>query len=106
MHIHVRIHHWVLWWSCVGIVCGTVALVNILGRSLTPVHIKAVLAVGVFFCLLVGVAGYAWEGVKVESVPKRPEQSPGRTDLQQREWHCASEFLLPGNRKSLLPPKY
>jgi hypothetical protein len=33
-HIHLRIHHWVLWWFGVGIVCGVVALVNIFSRDL------------------------------------------------------------------------
>jgi hypothetical protein len=23
-----------------------------------------------------------------------------------REWHAASDFVLPGNRKSMLPPRY
>lgn len=35
MYIHLRIHHWVLWWFDVGIVCGAVALVNIFSRDLT-----------------------------------------------------------------------
>jgi hypothetical protein len=106
MHINVRVHHWVLWWSCVGIVCGAVALVNILVRSLTPTQVNAILAVGVFFWLLVGVACYAYEGIKVDAVTTPPKNIPPHADLQPLEWHFASEFLLPGNRKSLLPPKY
>ena len=32
MHFRVRIRHWVAWWFYVGVVCGVIALVNILGR--------------------------------------------------------------------------
>jgi hypothetical protein len=90
----------------VGVVCGIVALVNILVRSLTPTQVNAILVVGVFFWLLAGLACYACEGIQVETLAKPLERTPSHPDLQQREWHYASEFLLPGNRKSLLPPKY
>ena len=35
MHVHfgLRIHRWVIWWFCLGLVVGVVALVNILFRD-------------------------------------------------------------------------
>ena len=29
MHLHLRIHHWVLWWFFIGAVCGLIAVVNL-----------------------------------------------------------------------------
>jgi len=106
MYTQVRIHRWVLWWFYLGIICGAIALINILGRDLSPVQVKYVLALGVLHWLLGGVVCYCCGGVRIEPQAqhrKKPGQ-PGASQL--REWHSASEFLLPGNRKSLLPPKY
>lgn len=106
MHIHARIHDWVLGWFYVGILCGIVALVNIFVRDPSAAEVKVILAVGVFFWLLGGLLCYAFEGVKIRSQPKAPEKMANPQIPQQREWHSASDFVLPGNRKSLLPPKY
>ena len=65
MHIHIRIHHWVLWWFGVGIVCGVVALVNILSRDLTRTQDRVVLVVGVLFWLLGGLVCYAYDSVQI-----------------------------------------
>jgi hypothetical protein len=106
MHIHIRIHHWVVWWFYVGVVCGVVALVNILGRNLSPAQVKVILLIGALFWLLGGLACYGYDGVKIDA----PAQPSGNTvkphTSRQLEWHYASEFVLPGSRKSLLPPKY
>lgn len=106
MHYHVRIHHWVMWWFYVGIVCGIVALVNIMGRDLSAEQIKVVLIIGALFWLLGGIACYGYGGVKIVLPPQ-----PSRTTIKPRkspqtEWHSASDFVLPGNRKSILPPRY
>lgn len=106
MHFHVRIRHWVAWWFYVGVVCGAIALANILGRSLSPTQIKLVLIVGAMFWLLGGLACYGYDGVKIEMPPKPSGNTAGPGTLRQMEWHYASEFLLPGNRKSILPPRY
>jgi hypothetical protein len=79
MHIHLRIHHWVLWWFGVGIVCGVVALVNIFSRDLTRVQDRIVLAIGVLFWLLGGLVCYAYDSVEIEehsrtSTRKDPRQ--------------------------------
>ena len=105
MHIHARIQHWVLWWIYVGVICGIVALVNVLDRNLSPVQLKLVVIVGALFWLLGGLACYGYDGVKIE-IPQKPRTDGGPGRPQQTEWHAASEFVLPGNRKSILPPKY
>ncbi len=105
MHLHMRIHHWVLWWFYLGVICGIIALANILWRDLSPPQIKLVLAFGVLHWVLGGVVCYCLDSVKIEpSQPSRKGVEP-RT-AQQTEWHSASDFLLPGSRKSILPPKY
>lgn len=106
MHLHVRMHHWVRVWIEVGIVCGAVALVNIFGRNLSGAQITWILAIGVLHWLIGGIVCYALDAVKIE----RPTVSGAKTvpaeTSGQLEWHYASEFVLPGNRKSILPPRY
>jgi hypothetical protein len=109
MHLHVRIHHWVLWWFYVGVVCGVVAVVNILVRDLTRTEDKAVLVVGLIFWALGGLVCHSYEGIQLEQPRKSPGQSSQREDSvakQEREWHPASDFVLPGMHEHLLPPKY
>jgi hypothetical protein len=60
----------------------------------------------VLFWLLGGLVCYACDSVQIEK-PRQPaphDEAP-RAE-QQKEWHAASDFLLPGGRKSLLPPKH
>ena len=106
MHIHVRIHRWVVWWFYVGIACGVVALVNILNRDLPRTQERAILVIGALHWLLGGLVCYACDGVRIEQPRQEPPHHEASRAVQQREWHAASEFLLPGGRKSLLPPKY
>lgn len=104
-HIHIRIHHWVIWWLCLGVVCGAIALVNILLRDLTHMQEKAILVVGIVHWVLGGVVCWAFEGVKIERARLSEGHEPARTEAP-KEWHSASDFVQPGGRKSLLPPKY
>jgi len=106
VHIHVRIHHWVLWWFYLGVICGAVAIVNILFRNLTRSQEQVILAVGVLFWVLGGIACYGYEGVKIEQRHQSPPHDQPPKTMPQEEWHPASDFVLPGTRKSLLPPKY
>jgi predicted oxidoreductase len=106
MHVHVRIRHWVLVWFYVGVVCGIVAVVNILERNLSRSQEDAVLVLGAVFWLLGGIVCWGYEGVQIQSPPQRRRHTAEAGDWTQREWHCASDFVLPGNRRSLLPPKY
>jgi hypothetical protein len=106
MHLHVRIHHWVLWWFYLGVACGAVAIVNILLRDLTRSQEQVILVVGVLFWVLGGIACYGYEGVRIEQRHESTLQYQRLQTQQQNEWHPASDFVLPGNRQSLLPPKY
>jgi len=57
--------------------------------------------------LLGGLACYGYGGVRIEQ-PHRRQSEDGHAlaFTSQKEWHPASDFLLPGNRKSILPPRY
>jgi hypothetical protein len=105
MHLRVRIHHWVLWWVYVGVICGIVSLVNIVERDLSREEARLALFAGILFWLLGGLLCYAFDGILIEE-PRHESPPPvAANDPEQREWHAASDFLLPGNRKSLLPPR-
>ena len=105
MHIHLRVHPWVLWWFWLGVILGGVAILNILSRNLSREQEMFLLLVGGANWILGGVICYAIEGVKIVRIQEEPHnQAPQLSE--SREWHAASDFLLPGNRKSILPPRY
>jgi len=106
MHFHLRIHHWVLWWFYVGIVCGTISVVNILARDLTRTEERVILVIGVLFWLLGGLVCYAYDSIQIEKPHQESPYGEPPSAEEPKGWHSASEFLLPGGRKSLLPPKY
>ena len=110
MHFRVRIHHWVLWWFYVGVICGAIAVVSILARDLTRTEERVILVIGVLFWLQGGLVCYAYDSIQIEKPHQEsPHGEPPSVEEQveeQKEWHSASDFLLPGGRKSLLPPKY
>ena len=105
MYLHLRIHYWVVGWFVIGVVCGAVALVNILSRNLTRGQEDAVLVFGVINWVLGGLVCYNLEAVRVErpSEPAPKEQFESPPHEEQTEWHPASDFLQPGGRKRLLP---
>ena len=100
MRVHLRVRRWVAGWIAIGVFFGAIALVNILGHHLTPVQDRILLLMGAAHWLLGGVVCWAFEGVKFEAgrKPSRPVER-----IPEPEYHSASEFLLPGNRRSLLP---
>ena len=104
IHLHIRIHRWVVWWLCLGVVFGAIALVNILFRDLTRIQDKIILLIGIVHWVLGGIVCWAFEGIKV-TPPPPPEQHES-TQKDSREWHSPSDFVLPGGRKSILPPRY
>jgi hypothetical protein len=106
MHIHLRIHHWVFWWFYIGVICGGVAVVNILFRDLSRPQEQVILIVGVLFWLLGGIACYGYDGVQISQTHHVSRYDEPPQSRLQNEWHPASDFVLPGSRKSLLPPKY
>jgi hypothetical protein len=107
MHIHIRAHRWVVWWFFVGVICGIFALTNIFLRDLSRTQDKVILLIGVLHWVLGGFVCYAWEGIEIRK-PAAPGGSPRASEsFEQEEWHPASDFVLPGNHRSvLLPPRY
>jgi hypothetical protein len=107
LHHRVHIRRWVAWWMVLGVVCGIVAVTNILEHSLTRAQERVLIVMGVLNWFLGGVICYASEGIRIEK-PSHPEEkvAPKSLPVHDEEWHAASDFLLPGSRKSLLPPKY
>jgi hypothetical protein len=104
-HIHVRIHRWVIWWLSLGVVFGAIALLNIFLRDLTRSQDKIILTIGILHWALGGIVCWAYDGIQVSSSPPPERSQPAQTEAL-REWHSASEFVMPGGRKSLLPPRY
>lgn len=101
MRIHLRVRRWVIWWFYVGVACGAIALVNILGHQLTGAQDRILLLLGVAHWLLGGIVCWASESIKVE-----PKHAPTTTRKAEEtgpeiEWHPASDFLLPGRSTSL-----
>ena len=100
--MHLRVRRWVMWWLSIGVICGVIAISIILGDNLTPPQEKIVLLIGAAHWLLGGIVCWAFESVKVEQRPPEPRRKPA-ANVPERYWHPASDFLLPGRRKSLLP---
>jgi hypothetical protein len=104
MHIHLKIHRWVLGWISVGVVLGAVAVLNILAHHLTPTEDRVLIMLGVAHWLLGGMICWAFEGVKVETPPaNEPPVEKVLNPTQHTEYHSPSDFLLPGNKQSILP---
>jgi len=100
--MHLRIRRWVMWWFAFGVICGVIALGIILGHQLTPAQEQLLAAIGAAHWILGGVVCWALDGVNVE--PKRPQMpTSARTGAPESYWHPASDFLLPGGRRSILP---
>jgi len=102
MNFHLHVRRWVKWWIFVGVVCGAIALVNIVGHHLTPTQDKILLLVGAAHWLLGGLVCWAFESIRVTA---RRDQSASMVKAGglEIESHPASDFLLPGGRRSLLP---
>jgi hypothetical protein len=96
--IHVRIQRWVVWWIFLGFACGLIAVANILGRDLSHRQETVLLAVGGLHWLLGGLVCWALGAVHVKSLDKSapPPQVPS-----EKEWHPASDFVIPGVRHRL-----
>jgi hypothetical protein len=99
-------HRWVLWWFNVGVVCGVVAVVNIVGRDLSRTQEDIILLIGALHWLLGGLVCYACDAIRIEGASQASKDKEPSRAGQQPEWHPASYFLFPGNRTSLLPPKH
>ena len=83
LHLRVRIHRWVVSWMIIGVVCGVVAITNILEHNLTRAQEGILIAVGILNWMLGGLVCYALEGVRIEeSHPPAPKPSGRRPALR------------------------
>jgi len=104
LHIQLRIHRWVIWWVFIGVLGGIIAGINMWGHNLSRAEDRILILLGAAHWLLGGIICWMSDGVEIE-----PQQSPAppTQELQDptaaKEYHPASDFLLPGNRRSLLP---
>src|ERR1700679_3466892 len=94
LHRRVRIHRWVVWWMVLGVVCGIVAVTNILEHNLTRAQERVLIATGVLNWILGGVVCYASEGIRIEP-PSHPGEkaTPKSLPSHDEEWHAASDFV-------------
>jgi hypothetical protein len=97
--IHVRIQRWVVWWVSLGFAGGLIAVANMIGRDLSHEQENVLLAVGILHWLLGGLVCWELGAVQVKSLD---ESSPPPAVASEKEWHPASEFVIPGARH-LLP---
>ncbi len=100
----IRVHPWVLWWFYLGVVCGVVAMANILLRNLTRTQEHILLLVGALHWLLGGLVCWASEGIRTEK-PVLPRIEKLAETQPMNEWHPASDFLPPGGGHTLLSPR-
>jgi hypothetical protein len=84
------------------VICGAIAVVNILAHNLTHTEDQILIILGVSHWLLGGMVCWAFEGVRVEPPPSEPI-SPSAQNTPATEFHPASDFLLPGSRRNVLP---
>ena len=103
MSVQLRVRRWVVWWIYVGVVCGAIALVNIIGQNLTRSQDRVLLILGGAHWVLGGVVCWAFEGVKFEPREQNASQAERRKEDPATEYHPASDFLLPGSSKIHLP---
>ncbi|MCU1238217.1 MAG: hypothetical protein JWP63_6184 [Candidatus Solibacter sp.] len=103
MHYNIRVRRWVAWWFFVGIICGGIALANIFGRDLTGAQEKVLLLIGALHWVLGGIVCWAFDSVQIRETPPEPPLEKVVQPLSETEWHPASDFLLPGRRRSILP---
>jgi hypothetical protein len=97
--IHIHIRRWVVWWFFLGVVCGGIAIANILTRNLTREDEAVILLMGVLFWALGGLVCYACDGIRIASAPPLRKDTPASTRPEAGEWFAASEFILPGRKR-------
>jgi hypothetical protein len=90
-HYHLHLRRWVVWWIYIGVVCGIIALVNILFRNLSPLQAAMVIVMGVLFWIIGGIVAYGYGGIVIVPMPL-PHYSPAK---HEEEAHAATDFLFP-----------
>ena len=98
-----QIHRWMLWWFDVGLVIAVVALVNLPFLNLTRTKEQVIFIFCVSNWLLSGLVCWAYESIQPGNEVEPRKRAQTAPVPQEREWHSASEFRLPGGGRTLLP---
>jgi hypothetical protein len=103
MDFHLRVRRWVFDWFVIGVVCGIVVLVNVFFRKPSADDVALSLFFGGLYWVIGGIICYGLEGVKFEPPHAVEHGETIMTTADQRQYHCASDFVLPGNSRHLFP---
>ena len=101
--IHIHIRRWVVWWFYLGIVCGGIALANIITRSPSRTD-ETILLMGALHWVLGRIGLLCLRRHPDGSSPPAALDCQSHTGTELKEWFCASEFVLPGAKKVCFPP--
>lgn len=99
----IRFHRWVVWWFCLGVFGGVLALGNIFLLDLTRLDERVILLFGLAHWLLGGLVCWALEGVKLETESQTQDLVSGKptTDmLEEPKQNVASELIARQNRQT------
>jgi hypothetical protein len=96
----IRVHRWAIWWFCLGVICGAVALINIFFRDLSRMQEKVILFVGVVHWLLGGLVCWAWEGIKLDKAMEAASK-PASEIEGQLEPDAASNVVIQAHGQAL-----
>jgi hypothetical protein len=102
----MRIQHWIVDWFYLGLVCGVVVLVNLFARTVSADTLTLVIFFGGLAWFIGGIICYGYEGIGTQGWPPEPRHRAGGQEEQPLEWHCASDFLIPGTHKTYVPQHY
>jgi hypothetical protein len=94
----LRAHRWVIWWACIGLICGAIAIVNMLGHHLSRVQDRILIILGAAHWVLGGIVCWIFEGVEIKRRNPSPPRENTTDPASTTEWHPPSDFLLPGRR--------
>ena len=101
----IRLHLRVVWWFCLGVFGGVLALGNIFLLNLTRLDERVILLFGLAHWLLGGLVCWALEGVKLETESRTLGLVSGKptTDMvEEPGQNVPSELIARQNRQMSL----
>jgi hypothetical protein len=102
MRFQTRIQHWIVDWLWLGMVCIIVALVNIFARPFSDRTASLVLFFTGLSWVIGGIICYGFEGIKPPLPSGKAHSETPAGDAPVQEWHSASDFVIPGTRKTFI----
>lgn len=100
----IKLHRWVVWWFCLGILGGALALGYIFFLDLPRLDERVILLFGLAHWLLGGLVCWAFEGVKLETESHTQDLVSGEptTDIVEEPKQNARELIARQNRQMSL----